>query len=64
MEYSIGHITRIFNGETPPTAKFMKALHQTIKKILTNDLNTFYKLMIGTEWMNAHWENASLSQVL
>ncbi len=56
MDYSIPHVITIFNGEKPPTKKFMRCVLEALQKILQKDLKDFYKLARSREWTTSNWK--------
>jgi len=52
MEYSTGHVVKVFNSAHPPTAKFRRKVLEAIIEILKKDLYEFYTLMKGKSCIN------------
>ena len=54
MEYSKNHVITIFNGGHSLMDKFMSRTVRAIHRLLHKDLEEFYEVMYGLEWIPAN----------
>lgn len=59
MDYSVGHVVKVFNGGCSVQNKFMRTVVKSIVNILQDDAKDFYKFMRDKSWSTFNCDSLS-----